>query len=151
MSRFGLVRPEAIRLQHIKKKLFMEKNHYSLDKIKLNRWLNIRKTTLDQLNIDLKKKLNFQISLDNCHDLDGYTIKIISDYLEISVDKIRKKNSTPEFLYCSKNDIYKTKRPITKDGIHFYNYYTLPTPKGYVAPVLLDIMCPKNKLPRLNN
>ncbi len=33
----------------------MEKNHYSLDKIKLNNWLNIRKINLDQLNIDLKK------------------------------------------------------------------------------------------------
>ncbi len=129
----------------------MEKNHYSLDKIKLNRWLNIRKITLDQLNIDLKKKLNFKISLDNCHDLDAYTIKTISDYLKISLDKIKKKSSLPVFLYSSKKKIAKTKRPITKDGIHFYNYYTLPTPKGYVAPVLLDIMCPKNKLPKLNN
>jgi len=129
----------------------MEKNHYSLEKIKLNRWLNVRKTTLSQLNIDLKKKLNFQISFDNCHDLDAYTIKTISDYLEISVDKILKKKTTPVYLYSSKNNIEKTKRPITKDGIHFYNYYTLPTPKGYIAPVLLDIMCPKNKLPKLNN
>ena len=37
---------------------------------------------------------------------------------------------------------------IIKDGIHFYNYYTLPTPKGYVSPVLLDILCPKDKLPK---
>ena len=50
-----------------------------------------------------------------------------------------------------KKEIDNTKRPIIKDGIHFYNYYTLPTPKGYVAPVLLDIMCPKSKLPKLNN
>jgi 2-hydroxyethylphosphonate dioxygenase len=42
-------------------------------------------------------------------------------------------------------------RPIKRDGIHFYNYYTLPSPKGYVAPVLIDILCPKNKLPKLNN
>ena len=121
----------------------MKKNHYSLDKIKFNRWLNVRKTTLNKLNNDLKKKLNFQISFDNCHDLDAYSIKTISDYLEISVDKIKKKKSTPIFLYSFKKNIEKTKRPITKDGIHFYNYYSLPTPKGYVAPVLLDIMCQK--------
>ena len=129
----------------------MNKDHYSLDKIKLNRWLNIRKTTIGQLNRDLKNKINFRISFNNCQDLDEYTINVISDYLEITVDKIKKNRSTPLFLYNSKKDIEKTKRPITKDGIHFYNYYTLPTPKGYVAPVLLDIMCPKNKLPKLNN
>ena len=129
----------------------MNKDHYSLDKIKLNRWLNIRKTTIGQLNRDLKNKINFRISFNNCQNLDVYTIKVISDYLEIAVDKIKKNRSTPLFLYNSKKDIEKTKRPITKDGIHFYNYYTLPTPEGYVAPVLLDIMCPKNKLPKLNN
>ena len=67
----------------------MKKNHYSLDKIKLNRWLNIRKTTIGQLNRDLKNKINFRISFNNCQDLDVYTIKVISDYLEIAVDKIK--------------------------------------------------------------
>ena len=47
--------------------------------------------------------------------------------------------------------IEKTKRPINRGGIHFYNYYTLPSPHGYVAPVLIDILCPKNKMPTLNN
>ena len=129
----------------------MNKNHYSLDKVKLNRWLNIRKTTINQLNKDLKKKLNFKISFDNCHEIDNYSIKVISDYLEVPSDKIKTNVSTPVYLYKSRQDIEKTKRPITKDGIHFYNYYTLPTPEGFVAPVLLDIMCPKNKLPKLNN
>lgn len=129
----------------------MNKDHYCLDKIKLNRWLNIRKTTLKHLNEDLKEKLNINITFDNCHYLDDYTIKVISEYLKIPITKLKQNKSTPEFLYQSKSDIEKTKRPITKDGIHFYNYYTLPTPEGYVAPVLLDIMCPKNKLPKLNN
>ena len=123
----------------------------SIDKIKLNRWLNIRKTTINQLNCDLKSELNFKISFDNCHEVDDYASRIISKYLEVSVDKISSKQLTPVFLYSSKKDIHKSKRPIKKDGIHFYNYYTLPTPKGYVAPVVLDIMCPKHKLPKLNN
>ena len=123
----------------------------SIDKIKLNRWLNIRKTTINQLNSDLKSELNFKISFDNCHEVDDYASRIISKYLEVSVDKISSKQLTPVFLYSSKKDIHKSKRPIKKDGIHFYNYYTLPTPKGYVAPVVLDIMCPKHKLPKLNN
>ena len=33
----------------------------------------------------------------------------------------------------------------------FYNYYSLPIPEGFVGPVILDILCPKNKLPKLNN
>jgi len=128
----------------------MDSGQY-LDKIKLNRWLNIRKTTLKELNKQLKNKINFQISLENCENLDSYATNLIADFLEISSSKLKKKNKTPIFLYSSKSDIEKTKRPINKDGIHFYNYYTLPTPKGYVSPVLLDILCPKDKLPKLNN
>lgn len=129
----------------------MEKAHLIIDKTKLNRWLNIRKTTLKELNHKLKNKLNFQITLDNCEKLDEYAITAISDCLDIVSSKIIKHNLTPTFILKTKKEIDKTKRPITKDGIHFYNYYTLPTPVGYVAPVLLDIMCPKNKLPKLNN
>ncbi len=129
----------------------MSKGHYLLDKIKFNRWLNIRKTTIDQLNKDLKHKLNFEISFGNCENLDDYSIKIISEYLKILPSKLKKNKSIPIFLHRTKNEINKTKRPIIKDGIHFYNYYTLPTPKGYVSPVLLDILCPKEKLPKLNN
>ena len=54
-------------------------------------------------------------------------------------------------MFWSKNKIEKTKRPIIRDGIHFYNYYSLPIPEGFVGPVILDILCPKNKLPKLNN
>ncbi len=129
----------------------MEKSHSSLDKTKFNRWLNIRKTTLKELNRKLKDKLNFEISFDNCETIDNYAISLVSDCLDVSPSKIIKNNYVPTFILKTKKEIEDTKRPITKDGIHFYNYYTLPTPKGYVAPVLLDIMCPKNKLPKLNN
>jgi len=122
-----------------------------IDKIKLNRWLNIRKTTLKEINKRLKNKINFEITLDNCENLDSYTASVVANYLEIEPIKIKKNTFNPIFLYSSKSDIERTRRPIKKDGIHFYNYYTLPTPKGYVSPVLLDIMCPKNKLPKLNN
>ena len=128
----------------------MGKSHI-LDKIKLNRWLNIRKTTIEQLNIKLKSKINFNITLDNCESLNKYSIDVIADFLEISPLKLKKTNTTPTYIFKSKKEIDKSKRSIKKDGIHFYNYYTLPTPNGFVAPVLLDILCPKNKLPKLNN
>ncbi|MEW9553281.1 histidine kinase [Nonomuraea sp. NPDC050783] len=44
-----------------------------------------------------------------------------------------------------------TRRPIQRDGIHFYNYYTMAAPPGAVAPVILDILCPADRLPALNN
>ena len=124
---------------------------YRLDRIKLNRWLNVRKTTIEHLNKLLKNKLNFKFTLDNCDSLDKFSIETIAETLDVPAEKLLKKNSLPSFIFKSKNEIEKTKRPINKGGIHFYNYYTLPTPKGYVSPVLLDILCPKNKLPKLNN
>ena len=129
----------------------MNKNHSYIDKVKFIRWLNIRKTTLNQLNKDLKKKINFKITLDNCESLDSYSTALVAEYLDITSSKILNTSLSPDYILKYKNEIESTKRPIMKDGIHFYNYYTLPTPKGYVAPVLLDIMCPKSKLPKLNN
>ena len=125
--------------------------NFQIDRIKLNRWLNIRKTTIKHLNKDLRNKLNFNLTLDNCHNLDSYSINLISKYLEVSNSKLVKEILTATFLISKKEAIIKTKRSIFKNGIHFYNYYTLPTPKGYISPVLLDILCPKNKLPKLNN
>ena len=129
----------------------MTESHFNIDKIKFIRWLNIRKITLKELNNKLKNKLNFEINLENCSKLDSYAITTVSNFLDIETNKITKDNSIPTFILKTKKEIYETKRPIIKDGIHFYNYYTLPTPSGYVAPVLLDIMCPQNKLPKLNN
>ena len=41
----------------------MKESHLHIDKIKFIRWLNIRKTTLKELNNKLKNKLNFEITL----------------------------------------------------------------------------------------
>jgi len=122
-----------------------------VDKFRLIHWLNIRKTTVDVLNELLSNKINRKLSFDDFEDLDMYTATEIADVLSIPVSNILKNSEIPSFLFSSKKDIEKTKRPIQRDGIHFYNYYTLPSPKGYVAPVLIDILCPKEKLPKLNN
>lgn len=129
----------------------MKDSHYKIDKVKFIRWLNIRKTTLKELNFKLRNKINFDITLENCTEVDSYSIASICNFLDINKDEITKQNLVPVFILKTKKEINETKRPIIKDGIHFYNYYTLPTPSGYVAPVLLDIMCPQNKLPKLNN
>ncbi len=122
-----------------------------VDKFRLIHWLNIRKTTIDVLNELLSNKINKKLSVEDFENLDMYTASEIANVLSIPVSDILKESEVPSFLFSSKSDVEKTKRPIRRDGIHFYNYYTLPSPKGYVAPVLIDILCPKNKLPKLNN
>lgn len=49
------------------------------------------------------------------------------------------------------DELAATRRPIDRDGIHFYNYYSMAAPPGRVAPVILDILCPADRLPALNN
>jgi hypothetical protein len=122
-----------------------------VDKYRLIHWLNIRKTTVEVLNELLANKINHKISFNDFENLDLYTATEIAEVLSVPVSNILINPETPSFLFSSKKDLEKTKRPIMRDGIHFYNYYTLPSPKGYVAPVLIDILCPKDKLPKLNN
>ena len=122
-----------------------------IDRVKLNHWLNIRKTTFEVLNDYLAGKINFKISKNNLKELDQFSIEKIAEVLEIPTSYLLKEDDTPIFLFKTKEEIEKTKRPIYRGGIHFYNYYTLPTPHAYVAPVLIDILCPKDKLPVLNH
>lgn len=123
-----------------------------VDKFKLIHWLNVRKTTFEVLNQLLGNKINYKISRDNLDKIeDSYLLNLIAEKLNIPVEKILKEEDVPVYIHHSKETIDKTKREIVRDGIHFYNYYTLPSPHGYVAPVLIDILCPKKRLPKLNN
>ena len=122
-----------------------------IDKIKLNHWLNIRKTTFEVLNNYLADRINFKISKNNLAELDKFSIEKIAEILEIPTSYLLQEEDTPAFLFRTKEEIQKTRRPIYRGRIHFYNYYTLPTPHAYVAPVLIDILCPKDKLPTLNH
>ncbi|MAV76788.1 MAG: hypothetical protein CMG02_00350 [Candidatus Marinimicrobia bacterium] len=128
-----------------------EKMSNRVDGIKLNHWLNVRKTSLDVLNKHLSSYINYQITFENLDQLDDHAINQIVKFLSIPKDFIQKSENIPAFIFSSKEQMQKTKRPIRRGGIHYYNYYTLPSPKGYVAPVLIDILCPKEKMPVLNN
>ena len=78
--------------------------------------------------------------------LDEHAITQIIKILSVPRDFILSSDEIPSYIYNSKEEIQKTKRPIRRGGIHYYNYYTLPSPKGYVAPVLIDILCPKENI-----
>jgi len=121
-----------------------------IDVLKLNHWLNARKVTLplikkrhNNLYDKIKKKKNFPINTKE--------LNFLKSYLNIQQHDISLKKKLPDYIFYSKEKILSTKRPIKRDGIHFYNYYTLPSPQGFKSPVILDILCPHNKIPKLNN
>ena len=122
-----------------------------ISRVKLNHWLNIRKTTLSVLNNLLKSHINFHLTLENLNQLDNHSVDKLAEVLSIPPSYIFEQEKIPSYILNTKETIEKTKRPIQRGGIHFYNYYTLPSPQGYVAPVLIDILCPKERLPVLNN
>lgn len=121
-----------------------------VDFIKLNHWLNTRKITHKYLSVK-QKTLSKKLKLKKNFKITAKELDFLNFNLSIPSDKIALQNKIPDYLYWTKSKIDKTKRPINRDGIHFYNYYSLPTPNGFVGPVILDILCPKNRLPKLNN
>jgi hypothetical protein len=121
-----------------------------IDIIKLNHWLNVRKLSLNNIK-------NFSIKLANkikgknnfyCSEKD---LVFFEKVLNISKNKIILNEKLPKFIHWNKKKIESTKRKIYRDNIHFYNYYSLPSPKNFISPVILDILCPKKKIPKLNN
>jgi 2-hydroxyethylphosphonate dioxygenase len=128
----------------------MNNNKILIDSVKFNYWLNLRKTTVNQLS-KRKNSLKNKINTKKNFIINNAEIEFIEDYLKVSKDNILFKHDLPKYIFWSREMIIKTKRSINRGGIHFYNYYSLPTPKGFVGPVILDILCPKNKIPDLNN
>jgi hypothetical protein len=128
----------------------MKNNNITIDIVKFNHWLNVRKITIHQL-IKKKNSLKNKIKKSKNFILNKNEIDFVTDHLKISKESICLEKKFPKYIFWNREKIEKTKRPIKRDGIHFYNYYSLPTPSGFVGPVILDILCPKNKNPKLNN
>ena len=93
-----------------------------IDEVKLNHWLNIRKTTFEVLNNCLADRINFKISKNNLAELDKFSIEKIAEVLEIPTSYLLQEEDTPVFLFKTKEEIEKTRRPIYRGGMHFYNY-----------------------------
>ena len=122
----------------------------NIDILKLNHWLNARKITLPIIK-KKNNKLYKKIKINKNFSASNKELNFLTDYLNIQKEDINLKSKLPDYIFYSKKKILSTRRPINRDGIHFYNYYTLPSPIGFKSPVILDILCPHNKLPKLNN
>jgi hypothetical protein len=125
-----------------------------IDPFKLAHWMNARKYTAAQTaTLAGQSAARFGSLLsENGPDVGPEEVSAIASALQ--VDAIQLANSAQSDFSVvpqSAADMHATRRPIQRDGIHFYNYYTLAAPPGRVAPVVLDILCPPDRLPALNN
>jgi 2-hydroxyethylphosphonate dioxygenase len=127
-------------------------NHVEIDPVKLMRWLNVRKLTVSafgtavdidpsRLDADLRSSV-LVWDTDFAHRA--------SSVLDIDIDQLAVKPGLRAAVYRSAAESVAQRQTVRRDGIDFYNYYTLAGPHGQVAPVVLDILCPPDRLPALN-
>ena len=125
-----------------------------IDPFKLAHWMNARKYTVAQtadlaaLPLDELRRV-----LDGGGgELDPAAAAALAAALSVEPAQLAgaaQRDLT--VVHKSADEMHASRRPIQRDGIHFYNYYTLAAPEGRVAPVVLDILCPADRLPALNN
>jgi 2-hydroxyethylphosphonate dioxygenase len=121
-----------------------------INKEKLLYFMNVRKLTPKHMQNVYSGDIEKLLKMDTF--LEEESIEKIAKKLNINKNAlIKKSQQSEELIFLTKEELEKTKRAVFRDGIHFYNYYTLPTPIGYISPVILDILCPSDKVPKLNN
>ncbi|MCP2164299.1 histidine kinase [Goodfellowiella coeruleoviolacea] len=125
----------------------------SVDVYKLMHWLNARKLTpthlreLTGLELDLPGK-----DAPEEIPLAMADVRLLAKALNVAPDKLTAGGGRqPAVIHQSAAETEATRRAVWRDNIHFYNYYSLPAPTGWIAPVVLDILCPQGRLPKLNN
>ncbi|MGH2906920.1 MAG: helix-turn-helix domain-containing protein [Solirubrobacterales bacterium] len=118
------------------------------------RWANARKITLEQIAEALA-----DVHPGELRQFDDFGGEVsvdfatrLADLLDVDPEQLTSGPSIrPRAISMSADEIEGSRRSIQRDGIHFYDYYSLPAPHGEVGPVLLDIHCPADRLPALNN
>lgn len=124
-----------------------------VDSVRLGRWLNARKLTpvlaAEKAGMDVDTMRGL---VDAGGTLSAEELGRLCETLAVGSEQLRPgAGRTPAVMVQRREEMVATRRPIERDGIHFYNYYSLPAPPGRVAPVILDILCPADHLPPLNN
>jgi hypothetical protein len=118
------------------------------DTYKIVHWMNVRKVTTGQVAEAVGRALDPGEAETWPSDL----VSEVADFLRVDAQQLVSSGRRDlTALTRSAADLRATRRPIQRDGIHFYNYYTMAAPPGAVAPVILDILCPAERVPALNN
>lgn len=125
-----------------------------IDPFRLMHWMNARKLTpaMVAARSGIAHETLVGLRKDEGGNLNEEAAASLAAALNVPVGHlVGRSDGAIAAIYMSRAEIEATKRPIERDGIHFYNYYSLPAPKGEVGPVILDILCPNGRLPKLNN
>ncbi|MFG3024986.1 histidine kinase [Streptomyces sp. NPDC048254] len=124
-----------------------------VDPYKLRHWLNARKVTPDLVGAHtaVSPAVLNEILRHRRTRLPGRDAAELADFLNITVGQLGGDDDLPTVLHQTAEQLKATGRTVERGGIEFYNYYTLPAPLGWIAPVILDILCPHDRLPELNN
>lgn len=130
----------------------MSSNTIDVDPVKLMRWLNARKMTLAKLSEAVSLEPD-QLSSDLGQDVVRWSGELagrVSDVLDIELEHLAVDALLPLAVHRPAASSEAERRTVRRDGIDFYVYYSLAAPRGHVAPVILDILCPSDRLPQLN-
>jgi hypothetical protein len=125
-----------------------------VDSYKLAHWMNVRKLTPDQLAdaAELDEELLRNLLRSERSPLADDEAQHVAEALRVNASQLA---ASPKqglaAVVTTPDDLRASRRPIQRDGITFYNYYSMAGPPGRVAPVILDILCPHDRLPALNN
>lgn len=124
-----------------------------LDPFKLTRWMNARKYTLTQTAelAGLPVAMLQSVLDEKDIGLGAAEVAALGAALRVEAAQLTQTDARDlAVVHQCATDMHASARPIQRDGIHFYNYYSLAGPEGRVAPVVLDILCPATRLPALN-
>ncbi|MFF3570928.1 histidine kinase [Nocardia jiangxiensis] len=124
-----------------------------LDTFKVVHWMNARKITGHQLAARLTiddGEFGRLLAADEVDVPDEFA-ELLAGQLEIELSQLSGGTVKDLVVIRTAAEMRATCRAVPRDGIHFYNYYTMAAPTGKVAPVVLDILCPADRLPALNN
>jgi transcriptional regulator with XRE-family HTH domain len=124
------------------------------DPFKLMRWMNARKLTPEQLAEESGVPASLIIALlsDDPPGIQADVAGQIAAALQVQWVRLAATESTgTAVIVRTAAELRATKRTIRRDGIAFYNYYSMAAPTDQVGPVVLDILCPNGRIPALNN
>ncbi|MBF6327721.1 histidine kinase [Nocardia transvalensis] len=125
-----------------------------VDNYKVVHWLNVRKMTTGQIAaaVGLDHEQLTKLLAPSDDEWPDDIADAVALALQVTPEQLVSSGRCDlTVLVRTAEDLRDTRRPIQRDGIHFYNYYTMAAPPGAVAPVILDILCPADRVPALNN
>lgn len=116
--------------------------------------MNVRKLTVEQAaaRAGLPPKDLRVLLTERSHAVSEPQAAALASMLSVEVAQLAAAAADElGVVHQSAEELRSTRRAIQRNGSHFYNYYTMAAPIGRVAPVVLDILCPADRLPALNN